>query len=111
MTIINAIPYTTFDHPNMEITETIRETNYPTLHYLLTLYSGTRPHHPAITLNKDFHIPPTFKRQVKILETLISPLTDEELRALANLRGFDAYVRTIHAHNLYLLESFLDNYI
>lgn len=108
MTYISKIPYTTFDHPSMTTESRVTEHNAPTLHYLLTLMSGTRPHHPALTFNKDFYIPQTFNRQVKIMDELLAPLNDEELRALAMMRGFEKYVGVVHTYHLYLVEAFLN---
>lgn len=104
MTYIAAIPYTTFNHATITTEISVKEHNYPTLYTLLKYRYQSMPHHPSLTLNKEFHIPPTFNRQLKILECLITPLTDEELRALAMLRGFEAYVGVIYTYHLYLIE-------
>jgi len=108
MTYIDAITHTTFNHAPMTLEEKVTEDNYPTLHRLLSLYSGSRPNHPALMLTKDFFIPRSFNRQLKIIECLLYQLTDEELRCLCMLRGFEAYARVVNEYHLYLVEAFLN---
>lgn len=100
--------HTTYLAPTLEPVHMLDETKYPTLFRLVELVQAARPNSQAKMYQTHIRIPASWDNQLKVLECLLYQLTDEDLAALAMLRGFEKYVATVHASHLYLVEAFIN---
>lgn len=100
--------HTTYISPTLEPVHMLDENKYPTLFRLVELIQAARPDPQAKMYQTYIRIPASWNNQLKVLECLLYQLTDEDLAAMAMLRGFEKYVTTVHTFHLYLVEAFIN---